>query len=107
MAVSRFGGCVVSKNIYNKTGKLKWCVREKSIRDVDNGWRFFSDIDTDKYLNDPNNMCICMFETVIEIEPAVLAIYDMPVGTEVTLMQDGKRKFFIDTSTGKEITLHK
>lgn len=107
MIASSFGGCVVSKNIYNKTGRLKWCVREKGIREADNGWRFFSDIDTSEYLADSNNMCICMFETVIEIEPAVLAIYDMPVGTEVTLMQEGKRKFFVDSNTGEEITLYK
>lgn len=31
----------------------------------------------------------------------------MPVGTEVTLMTEGKRKFFIDTNNGEEITLYK
>ena len=103
MVVSSFGGCVVSKNIYNKTGKLKWCIREESIRDADNGWRFFSDIDTDEYLADSKNMCVCMFETIIDIEPAVLAIYDMPVGTEVTLLQEGKKKFFVDTNTGNHL----
>ncbi|SHI24961.1 hypothetical protein SAMN02745823_03886 [Sporobacter termitidis DSM 10068] len=44
---------------------------------------------------------------LIEIEPAVLEIYNMSIGTELTLIQEGKRKFFIDTNTGKEITLYK
>ncbi len=104
---SSYGACLVSKNIYNGKGKLKWCVREDSTRDVDNGWRFLSEIDSEEYLANSNNWCILAYESVIEIEPAVLAIYDMPVGTELTLMQEGKRKFFIDTNTGKEITLYK
>lgn len=104
---SNYGACLVSKNIYDGKGKLKWCVREDSTKDVDNGWRFLSDIDSEEYLANSNNWCILAYESVIEIEPAVLAIYDMPVGTELTLMQEGKRKFFIDTNTGKEITLYK
>ena len=43
---SSFGACMVSRNIYEGKGKLKWCVREVSVREVDNGWRFLSDIDT-------------------------------------------------------------
>ena len=100
---SSYGACMVSRNIYESKGRLKWCIREKSARDVDNGWRFLSDIDTDEYLSDSENWCILAYETVIEIEPAVLAIYDMPIDTEVTLLQEGERIFFVDTNTGKPI----
>ena len=62
-----------------------------------------SDIDTEEYLSDANNWCILAFESIIEIEPAVLAIYNMPIGTEITLIQKGKKKFFIDTETGNPI----
>ncbi len=102
---SIYGASLVSKSIYDRKGKLKWCVREKSTRDVDNGWRFLADIDTDEYLADINNWCILPYESIIEIEPAVLAIYDMQVGTELTLVQEGKRKFFVDTNTGEEISI--
>lgn len=43
------GGCVVSNNIINKKGVLKWCVRDESLNPVDNGWRFLSDIDTEDF----------------------------------------------------------
>jgi len=104
---SSYGACLVSKNIYDGKGKLKWCIREDDKNELDNGWRFLSDIDNEEYLGDSNNWCILAYESVIEIEPAVLAIYNMPVGTELTLIQEDKRKFFIDTNTGKEITLYK
>jgi len=32
---------------------VKWLLREKSIDEIDNGWRFFSDIDDD-FINNPN-----------------------------------------------------
>ncbi len=103
---SKYGACLVSRNIYNGNGRLKWCVKENGKRDVDNGWRFISEIDTDEFLADVNNWCILAYESVIEIEPAILAIYDMPIGTEVTLIQEGKKKYFIDTNTGQKINLY-
>ena len=97
---SKFGACTVSKNIYEGKGNLKWCIKEESKREADNGWVFLSDIDTEEYLSNFNNFCILSFETLIEIEPAILSIYDMKIGTELTLLQEGDKKFFINTNTG-------
>ena len=97
------GGCVVSNNIINKKGVLKWCVRDESLNPVDNGWRFLSDIDTEDFLRAPANMSIWSFNTVAEIEPAVLLIYDMPMGTDVTLIQENGRKFFVYTEIGEQV----
>jgi len=97
------GGCVVSKNILDNKGKLKWCVRENAVNDLDNGWRFFADIDTEEFLSDASNMCICNYDSVVEIEPAVLFIYDLPVGTDLTLIEENDSKFFVETETGKRI----
>ncbi len=94
--IERPGGCVVSKNILSHKGKLKWCLREKSINDIDNGWRFFSDIDSEDYLADANNLSICDFNTVAGIEPAILKIYRFPVGTDVELTETNGKKVFID-----------
>lgn len=105
MFIKNAGGCVVSKNIILEKGVLKWCVREKSIDNNDNGWRFFSDLDTDEYLKDANNMMICDFNTVANIEPAVLAIYSLPVGTDIELVISNGRKKFINNNTGNEIKL--
>ena len=33
------GGSVVSKNILEKRGRVKWCFREESVNNIDNGWR--------------------------------------------------------------------
>ena len=48
--ISNAGGSIVSKNILSHKGKLRWCVREESVNDVDNGWRFFHDVTHELYL---------------------------------------------------------
>lgn len=97
------GGSVISKNILENKGKLKWCFREKEVNPLDNGWRFLSDIDTNEYLADADNMVVCDWGTVIEIEPAIMMIFDMPIGTELTLVEEDNKKYFINTQTGEKV----
>lgn len=42
------------------------------------------------------NMCICDWETVVEIEPAVMEIFDMPIGTDISLENENGRKYFME-----------
>lgn len=48
-------------------------------------------------------MCVCDFNTVANIEPAVLKIYDCEVGTDVELVNENGQKRFLDTNSGEEI----
>ncbi|MCA1057599.1 DUF2185 domain-containing protein [Rossellomorea aquimaris] len=100
---SELGGSVVSKNILNSKGKLKWCIKEEPVNDVDNGWRFLSDIDTEEFLQYASNMSICAWETIIEIEPAIMNIFDMPIGTDITLLSENNQKYFVYTNSGKKV----
>ena len=95
------GGSIVSKNILEKRGKIKWCFREESVNALDNGWRFLSEIDTDDYLQDTSNMVVCDWGTIFEIEPAIAPIFNMLIGTDLTLMYESQRKYFVFTETGE------
>ena len=97
------GGSIVSKNLLENKGVLKWCIRERPVNELDNGWRFLSDIDTDEFLSDASNMVICDWMTVIQIEPAIMNIFDMPKGTDITLVSEGGKKYFIHTATGERV----
>jgi hypothetical protein len=99
------GGCIVSNNILNGNGRVKWCIREQSVDKVDNGWRFLSEIDTDEFLDNPLNMSVCDFNTIAKIEPAILAIYNMPIGTELTLEIKDGGKYFVNSLTGKVVNI--
>ncbi len=41
MQSMNMGGSIASRNILENKGRLKWCVREQSVNEIDNGWRFF------------------------------------------------------------------
>ena len=101
--IRKAGGCIVSNNIMSGKGKLMWCLREESMDGSDNGWRFFSDIDTEDYLSDSSNLSVCDFNTVAQIEPAIIAIYLMKVGTDLRLVNSNGKKKFIDNETGEEV----
>ena len=89
-------GCIASNNLLTEKGELKWCFRETPINNMDSGWRFLSDIDTDEYLADANNSSVCDLDTVIQTEPAILAIINSSVGTDVELKIVNGEKVFVD-----------
>ena len=97
------GGSIASRNVLEKKGRIKWCFREESVTALDNGWRFLSEVDTDEYLQDVSNMVVCDWGTLFEIEPAIALIFYLPVGTELTLVVENRKKFFVDTNTGKKL----
>jgi len=101
--IENAGGSVVTNNILTGAGKVRWASRENSTNPVDNGWRFISDIDDQKYLDDAGNSTIADFNTVANIEPAVLELYELPVGTDVTLERDGATLRWVHSDTGVEL----
>lgn len=101
--IENAGGVIITKSIYQGTSKLKWFFREKSVNPSDNGWRAIGDTDTQEYINNPENSMIVDFNTLANIEPAVLSVYDMPVGTDLEFRFDDSGRYFIDTDTGNRI----
>lgn len=97
------GASIVSNNILENKANIKWILREDSVNELDNGWRFLSEIDTEEYLSNAENMSICDWSTIVEIEPAVLSIFNMPIGTELTMIYEEERVCFLDTITGQKL----
>lgn len=95
------GGSIVSKSILNGTSKLKWLFRQES--DYGNGWVAFGDTDSQEYVNDAKNMAVVDFNTLANIEPTVVNVFYMPMGTDLEFRSDKSGKYFVDTKTGKEI----
>ena len=98
------GASIVSNNILENKANIKWILRENSVNELDNGWRFLSEIDTEDYLSQVENMSICDWSTIVEIEPAVLSIFNMPIGTELILIYEGEKKYFIDSNSGQKLS---
>lgn len=97
------GACIVSKSILDGSGKVKWLLRENPADESDCGWRFFSDTDCDIYLSNPKNLSVVDFNQVASIEPALLSIYDCPIGSDLQLVSKDGRISFYDNLTGGQI----
>ena len=95
------GGSIVSKSILNGTSGLKWLFRQES--EHLNGWVAFGDTDTQEYVDNAENMAIVDFNTLANIEPTVVNVFYMPVGTDLEFRSDRTGKYFVDTKTGEEI----
>lgn len=99
--------CIVSNHIIHGDAELRWCFREKPASDLDSGWRFLSGIDTEAYINDPSNMSVCAWQTMVEIEPAVLPLLHMRVGTDLVFEHAGKKRRFIFAGSEEEVDFEK
>ena len=95
------GGCMITKSLYEKTSNLRWIFREKPVNPVDNGWRAIGDTDTQEYINKTENNVIVDFDVLVEIEPAVLSIYNLPIGSDLEFIKEGM--YFINAKTGERI----
>ncbi|MGA1811749.1 DUF2185 domain-containing protein [Frondihabitans sp. 4ASC-45] len=100
------GDSLASTRILDGSSPLGWAFREAPVAPEDNGWRFLSQDDNETFINTPGNIRVADFNAVAEIEPAVIAIYGFPVGTDLTFVIEpsGARKF-VDSTTREEVAL--
>ncbi|WP_109507298.1 DUF2185 domain-containing protein [Nocardioides speluncae] len=101
--IPKAGACLVSKNVLSGAGRVRWMVREESKARADNGWRIFSHVDTDEYLADANNLQIADFNQLCAIEPALIGIWDLPVGSDLQIVDEGRGIQIVDTDTGRVV----
>ena len=103
-----FGGFIVSKNVID--GKpIRYTYREKSTIPQLNGWTIYSIEDDDAYVNDSNNFVILSAESVYQIAPLMIQIFDAPYGTDLCWQYDENCNFkdFYDLTKDKSISLKK
>lgn len=101
--IENAGGCVITRSLLDGTSKLRWLFREQGVNPNDNGWRAIGDSDTQEYIDDPSNSVVVDFDTLAKIEPAVLLVYQFPIGTDLEFHDDETGRYFIDSNTGKRI----
>lgn len=101
--IPQAGACLTSTNVMSGAGRVRWMVREESLAAADNGWRIFSDLDTSEYLADSANLTIVDYNEVCRLEPALIGIWDLPVGSDLQLVDDDQGIKIVDTATGRPI----
>lgn len=98
------GACLATTNVLDRRGRVRWMVRKPSQAPADNGWRIMSHIDTGDYLSQGSNWKIVDFNAVCALEPALVGVWDLPVGSDLQLVDDELGIRILDTATGRELT---
>ena len=101
--VENAGSCIVTKSILNGETKFRLLFREEPLNNIDTGWMAFGDSDNDDYVNDPKNLTVVDLNTLINIEPTILNVYEMPIGTDLIFIEEDGDKCFINAKTNEQI----
>ncbi len=101
--VENAGSCIVTKSLLNGETNFRWLFREEPLDNIDTGWMAFGDSDNDDYVNDPKNLSVVDLNTLINIEPTILNVYEMPIGTDLIFIEEDGEKYFINAKTNEQI----
>lgn len=101
--IEKAGACLATTNVIERRGKVRWMVRVNSSAPADNGWLTMSHIDDSDYLNNQANWLIVDYNDLCAIEPALIAIWDFPVGSDLQLVRDEEGIHIVDTPSGRVI----
>ena len=101
--VENVGSCIITKSLLNGETKLRWLFREEPLNNIDTGWIAFGNKDNDDYVNNPKNLAVVDLNTLINIEPTVLNVYEMPIGTDLIFINENGEKYFINSKTNEQI----
>lgn len=101
--IPRAGACLATDTVLDGAGRVRWMVRETSKNSVDNGWRIMSHLDDAAHLADPASWRVVDFNVVCALEPALIGIWDLAVGSDLQLVDDELGIRVVDTPTGRQI----
>ncbi|GED96320.1 DUF2185 domain-containing protein [Gordonia crocea] len=97
------GACLATTNVTSRRGRVRWMVREDSQDPVDNGWRIMSHIDDEAYLSSEGCWEIVDYNDVCALEPALIEMWSLPVGSDLQLVDDEGGIRILDTATGQQV----
>lgn len=89
--IKPIGSCLASDKITVDGLPVGYMYREEKDISIDSGWRFFSGLEDDEYVNNPDNIMIYEVNTIANYDPYIIPYLDMEVGTE--LMRDKDNSF--------------
>jgi hypothetical protein len=90
--VNSMGSCVVSDKVSVEGLQIGYMYREHPNSDVDSGWRFFSGLEEQDYVDNPDNLMLFDINTIANHDPAIIDYLKSPFGSEYERMENNKFK---------------
>jgi len=76
-----YGACLATDMITVEGCQVIFMWREAPEEDVDSGWRFTAGIESQEYVDDPNNLGWYDVNTIANIDPDIIPFLDAPIGS--------------------------
>ncbi len=77
------GACLATDKITVEGLQVGFMYREQSEFEHDSGWRFFSNTETQEYVDNIDNSAVYMLNTIANYDPAIIPYLELPVGAEL------------------------
>ena len=74
-------GCFATDQVTVDNQGVGFMYREEPDFEDDSGWRFFSGLETEEYLNDPENCGIYEVNTIANYDESVIPLLDAQIGS--------------------------
>ncbi len=81
--IKPMGGCIATDKITVDGELVDYMVREEPHNNVDSGWQFFSGIEDQDYIDDPNNSAIYDVNTIANYDGAIIPYLNLPFRTQL------------------------
>lgn len=92
---------MITKAIYSESQRLNGSWEMTCIRPLVAG-ALWSHNDSQAYVDDSANWMIISIDSLLELEPALASIFDLPI-IDIQLVADETGIYFVDNLTGQRI----
>lgn len=85
-----YGSCIATDEITVNGNRVGFMYRENPDNEFDSGWRFFSGLENQEYIDEPNNLEIYELNTIANYDPEIIMYLSAPIGSAFGRTEDGE-----------------
>ena len=78
--MTEFGFVLATKDLVDNKKQVGFMYRENGVGE-DSGWRFFSGFESQKYVDDPENVQVYSIDTILNIDKSIKPFLTSPAGS--------------------------
>lgn len=94
--IGPMGGCIATNSITIDGNRVNIMIRDEPSFENDSGWFFMSGLESQEYIDDPNNLMIYEVNTIANYDPTIIPYLTYGVGTRLERCNDSEKFEIID-----------
>lgn len=85
-----YGSCIATDEITVNGNRVGFMYRENPDNEIDSGWRFFSGLENQEYIDEPSNLEIYDVNTIANYDPEIIMYLSAPIGSAFSRAENGE-----------------